>query len=268
MRRNAWLELSMVVVAVALVMFWQARHGHNSLPDVWTEDCGLRLLGRNPKGFYEYENPKDGMVLVKITGGTFQMGSNSANEKPPHAVTLPPYFMGLTPVTNAQFALFERSTGYNAGSEWKKFASELGPQTPVVCVNWNDAMSYCTWAGLRLPTEEEWELAARGTEALVYPWGNTWDGTRCNNSVGLNFSPCATSIGLFPSGASPFDCLDMAGNVWQWTSSWYERYPGNMAFNRDFGRKFRVLRGGAWNDTHETAFCGSTRGRSSPSRTL
>ena len=182
----------------------------NPPPDV--APAGLKASGTNAKGFQEFTNEKDGTVLVKIPGGTFQMGSNERDrEKPPHSVTMPAYLLARVPVTNAQFARFVSATSHDAGSDWKQYASKLGDQAPVVCVNWNDATAYCTWAGLRLPTEEEWEYAARGPQSLVYPWGNDWDPSRCQNSVGSNNPDRAAPVGSFPSGASPFGCLDMAG---------------------------------------------------------
>ena len=220
----------------------------------------LRDSGTNAQGFQEFTNEKDQTVLVRIPGGTFQMGSNERDEeKPPHSVTLPAYLLARVPVTNAQFARFVATTGHDAGSFWRQFASKWGDQASVVCVSWNDATAYCTWAGLRLPTEEEWELGARGTEGYTYPWGNDWDASRCKNSMDTS-SDGAAPVGSFPTGASPFGCLDMVGNVWHWTSSWYDRYPGSTTSNNQFGQKYRVLRGGAANTyTYPSYFRGACR---------
>ena len=142
-----------------------------SLPSVLMP-AGVRPLATNAQGFQEFGNEKDGTVLVKIPGGTFQMGSNEQDaEKPIHAVTLSAFLMARVPVTNAQFARFVSATGFDAGTEWTSYASNWGDQAPVVCVNWNDATAYCRWAGLRLPTEEEWEYAAPRSPQPCLPMG-------------------------------------------------------------------------------------------------
>ena len=262
-RRPVWLEIGIIVVGIALMAAWMRPRADEMSPTpspqstTWNTQ-GLRFVGKNARGFEEYENLEDGTVLIKIPGGTFTMGSNDReDEKPPHRVTLPACLLARVPVTNSQFARFVSATSHDAGSDWKQYASEWGEQAPVVCVSWNDATAYCTWAGLRLPTEEEWEYAARGPQSLVYPWGNAWDPSRCRNSEGSNGR--TDPVGSFPSGASPFGCLDMTGSVWQWTSSWYDRYPGNTTSHDMFGQKVRVLRGGAWGNYGPTLFRGAYR---------
>lgn len=242
-----------------------------SLPVTTTGSPGLpgalSVAGINAQGFDLFKNPKDGTVMVRIPGGTFTMGSSGdAAEGPPQEVTLPPYLVALVPVTNAQFARFVSASGHDAGGKWKECASKWGEQAPVVYVNWHDAAAYCSWAGLRLPTEAEWELAARGTRSYVYPWGNEWDPSRCQNSAGSQVPDRVAPVGSFPAGASPFGCQDMAGNVWQWTSSWYEPYPGNPSTDPDFGRRFRVMRGGSWTNSRATFFRGAARGWLAPER--
>ena len=223
---------------------------------------GLRTLGPNVQGCEEYENVKDGTVLVQIPSGTFQMGSNEREvEKPVHIVTVPSYFMARVPVTNTQFLRFVSATSYTAKRNWQEFASKWGEQAPVVRVSWDDARAYCAWAGLRLPSETEWEYAARGPQSLIYPWGNSWEDGRCHSSVGgrLESAGGVAPVGSYLSGASPFGCLDMAGNVWQWTSSWLEAYPGSTFSCNAYGHKCRVLRGGCWNGNEPTAFRAAAR---------
>jgi formylglycine-generating enzyme required for sulfatase activity len=182
--------------------------------------------------------------MVPIPGGEFMMGSNEGDpdEAPAHQVAVAPFLMDITEVTNDEFAAFMQATGYQAP------AVQLGEGNhPVSRVTWDDADAYCTWAGKRLPTEAEWEFAARGTEGRVYPWGNEWDPSKANGrEAGIRST---TAVGSF-GGASPFGVLDMAGNVREWTADWYDKYPGS-SFYSQFFQKFRVHRGGGWFDDPE-----------------
>jgi len=193
-------------------------------------------------------NRKDSSVLVKVPAGAFKMGGDGeladAVEKPVHEVSLQAYWIGKYEVTNQQFERFVAATGYDAGPTWKERARKWGPMAPVVGVSWNDAQAYCKWAGLRLPTEAEWEMAARGTDRRQFPWGNTWDARKAwfLDSSGLAARP----VGTLPSGASPVGCLDMAGNGYEWVADWYQAYPGFKGKNPDFGKKLRIVRGGCW----------------------
>jgi formylglycine-generating enzyme required for sulfatase activity len=165
--------------------------------------------------------------------------------------------MGKYPVTNEEYAAFVAATGHSAPGNWKSSqptAEKL--DHPVVSVSWDDAVAYCRWLSeatgrsFRLPSEAEWEKAARGTDGRIYPWGKQPpDKGRCN--FGKNVSD-TTPVGNYPAGVSPYGCYDMAGNVREWTSSLYGGYP----YRADDGREVetddsrsRVVRGGAyWND--------------------
>ncbi|MHB2017880.1 MAG: bifunctional serine/threonine-protein kinase/formylglycine-generating enzyme family protein [Candidatus Xenobia bacterium] len=190
----------------------------------------------------------DGTVLLRVPAGTFPMGSDHGGdeEKPRHLVTLHSYYIGRTDVTNAQFRRFVETTHYQAAGDWETRARQWGADAPVVEISWYDAQAYCRWARLRLPTEAEWERAARGTDERLYPWGNTWEPERCWNDANSDGRPHAA--GSKPSGASPVGCLDMAGNVWQWCNSKYRAYPYVAGDGREDagGSEVRVLRGGCY----------------------
>jgi serine/threonine-protein kinase len=195
------------------------------------------------------------MLMVYVPGGTFQMGSTQgdADEQPVHTVTLDPFWMDQTEVTNAQYAgcvaagvcspPFQPSSStrdsYYGDSQYEAY--------PVMEVSWNDAATYCAWAGGRLPSEAEWEYAARGPDGLVYPWGNDPpDHTLANYGDNMGHT---TQVGAYPQDRSWIDALDMAGNVSEWVIDWYGSYPSEPQVNptgHDAGED-RVLRGGRWN---------------------
>jgi iron(II)-dependent oxidoreductase len=188
--------------------------------------------------------------MVIVPAGEFTMGSNdSADEKPPHRVYLDAFFIDKYPTTNAFYERFMDATGRAAPLSWND-SSFNAPQQPVVGVSWDDADAYCRWAGKRLPTEAEWEKAARGTDGRKYPWGEQWEASRAN-STESKFNR-TTPVGSYPSGVSPYGAYDMAGNAWEWVADWYlsdyyQRSPGRNPIGPDSGSR-RVLRGGSWND--------------------
>jgi len=223
--------------------------------------------------------PTDGMVMVYVPGGTFQMGSSDAqieavmalcdrypdeygkckldafeSESPQHAVTLEGFWIDRTEVTNAQYARCV-ADGACRASRLAGQAAYGGDDLPVAGVPWQDAANYCDWAGGRLPTEAEWEYAARGSEGRIYPWGdkfdcaggNFWDSvTGCDDGY-----PEPAPVGSFPGGASWCSALDMAGNAWEWVGDLYEAYSPDAQRNPtgpDSGSQ-RILRGGSWGYT-------------------
>ena len=242
-------------------------------------------------------SPKDGAPMVEIAAGDFLMGSMSvskgsyfANEVPQHRIFLPAYWIDQTEVTLGQFSIFIAETGYVteaekekqgyvfniSTSDWYKTknANWRQPQAqgaditlvseeyPVTQVTYNDAVAFCAWAGRRLPTEAEWEKAARGNLACIYPWDRP-DATsaaclRAPDATLLNYKlhiKSVTPVGKYRSGASPYGAMDMAGNVWEWIVDWYkDDYYYRTGDTNPLGPPEgtdRVLRGGSWTSNAE-----------------
>jgi formylglycine-generating enzyme required for sulfatase activity len=202
--------------------------------------------------------------LVKIPAGEFLMGSSEEDqsayddEKPQHTVYLPAFYIGKYPVTVAQFRSFAEKSGQSINYEKSLQGVE---NHPVVYVSWQDAMNFTEWHGMTLPSEAQWEKAARGTQGYIYPWGNRWENGLANtveywNSGIRGFwlkrrrkaNAETTPVGYFsPRGDSPFGCADMSGNVWEWTSSIFKEYPYRADEREDIiADGFRVLRGGSF----------------------
>jgi formylglycine-generating enzyme required for sulfatase activity len=217
--------------------------------------------------------------MVAVPAGPFTMGRGDAqaDERPAHIVYLPAFRIDRLPVTNEAFALFLDAVGprderglryyddddrdariHRRGERW---VAQPGYEPhPAVEVSWHGARAYCAWRGARLPTEAEWEKAARGTDARRYPWGNEApDPSRARYAAGWN---ATTTVGAHPRGASPYGMLDAAGNIWQWVSSAYRPYP----WRGDDGREdpgadtVRGTRGGA-HDSPPEALTATQRGR-------
>jgi len=226
---------------------------------------------------------------IRISAGPFWMGSSlhdpdaHDNEKPRHQVDLPAYKISRYPVTNAQYACFlAHNPDHQAphSEEERDHLYDWDPQArihpegkadhPVVLVSWEDARAYCDWLSqitgkhCRLPTEEEWEKAARGSlpETHLYPWGNDWESGFCNTEeLGENST---TSVHKFESkNKSLFGIIDMVGNVWEWTASWYEPYPDSPHKTEKYGQICRIARGGSWRNSRRGVRI-SCRGRCKP----
>ena len=236
--------------------------GTHSKQIVW--HAGVDVPGANWEGckvnVIADDTPRFPMVLVPA--GTFDMGQAGVAE-PVHSVTLNMFYMDVYEVTIAQYVEF-----LNTGGKDDHYSSDMadaaycgivqnGPGNysvatgrdnfPVVYVNWSDATAYCEWAGKRLPTEAEWEYAARWTDGRTYPWGEGIDATKANYDFNVGGT---TEVGSYPDGVSPSGCHDMAGNVWEWVSDWCGTYPSDPASNPTGPGTgtYRVLRGGSWYD--------------------
>jgi len=183
--------------------------------------------------------------MVYIAGGEFMMGRNDGggSEGPAHPMTVKPFYLDKTEVTNEQYEEFVRVTGHPVPRDWVNGTFPAGQANfPVVNVTWNDAAAYARWRNKRLPTEAEWEFAARGRDNLLYPYGNKWDANLSSAKEDGSTQPRA--VGSYPAGASPFQALDMAGNVAEWADSDFQPYPGSA---QRFAEGFKVVRGGAYN---------------------
>ncbi len=192
------------------------------------EDVGKGLVEKFPTGPTEQgQEPPAGMVYVPA--GPFLMGSNvgDADESPQHIATTGAYFIDKYEVSNAEFKQFDPNFVYREGRD----------NHPAV-VTWEQADAYAKWAKKRLPTEKEWEKAARGTDGRMFPWGNSYDPSFVEWD---DADPRDASVAR---PRSPYGCVDMAGGVWEWTADWYKPYPGNTVPCEPYGEKYKVMRGG------------------------
>lgn len=205
------------------------------------------------------EEAPPGMVLVPA--GEFTMGTNQSEKigpniprahndaRPEHKVLLPAFYLDKTQVTNAQYQAYCQATQYPPPPHWRDGEFPPGEEEfAVTHINWHESAAYAAWAGKRLPTEAEWEKAARGTDKRLFPWGNKWDAKRVVWDRSRGFK-----VGTKPEGASPYGALDMAGNVFEWTSSWYEAYPNAPHHFEEFGEQLKVIRGGGFAGGKELA---------------
>jgi formylglycine-generating enzyme required for sulfatase activity len=216
-------------------------------------------------------------VVVPIPAGPFWLGSSPddfeapENTKPGREVYLPEYRIGRYPVTNVEYARFVAAAQYHVPEHWADGQVPVGLEDhPVVNVDFDDASAYCRWLSettrqsWRLPTEAEWEKAARGPlpKKQRFVWGNDWRANACNSEEAGRGN--TTPVSAFePINCSVFDVIDMAGNVWEWTTSWYEPYPGSIHNTLSYGQVYRVIRGGSYHNSAKEAQI-SIRGRYKP----
>ena len=248
------------------VSFWDRARGATRDwvdPGLRYDHIGFRCAGDADKP-ESGASPSNQAPMVLVPGGEFEMGSDVSDsladedEFPRHSVTLGGFQMDRTEVTNAQYTRCV-TEGACRESFYAQNSKYNGDDYPAVGVSWQDAADYCAWSGGRLPTEAEWEYAARGPKGLIYPWGNAFDGTRlnyCDANCELDWADPAVDdgyaenapVGSYPEGASWCGALDMAGNVWEWVADWAAGYPSGPQANPTGPGTgtHRVLRGGCW----------------------
>ena len=215
--------------------------------------------------------PADGMTMVHVPGGEFKMGRSRGADRA-HTVALDSFWIDQTEVTNDHYRRCVEAGACRAPTEcsWGEptYKDASKADHPVLCVSWQSAGNYCRWAGGRLPTEAEWEYAARGPDSAVYPWGDEFDGTRLN-SCDANCPhedqrvtdyddrhAMTAPVGSYPGGTSWCGALDMAGNAWEWVADWHGPHPRTRQTNPtgpDSGSE-RIIRGGSWFDYNEYGF--------------
>jgi formylglycine-generating enzyme required for sulfatase activity len=212
--------------------------------------------------------PRRALPMQRVPAGPFSMGIDEAgsDRNPRHSVTLDAFEIDRHEVTNTQFAGFITARGYERSEWWSEDGWRWrtregvtqpqfwtngafnGPTLPVVGVSWYEAEAFCNFFEVRLPTEAEWEKAARGADERIYPWGNQWDAARANG--GLPGVSGTVSVESYPDGVSPYGAFDMAGNAWEWVVDWYDAgyyatSPRSNPTGPVTGRE-KVLRGGSW----------------------
>ena len=213
----------------------------------------------------------DGMTMLYVPGGEFKMGTGRGPDRA-HAVALNSFWIDQTEVSNKHYRHCVEAGACRAPTRcsWGEPTYEDASKAdhPAICVSWQSASDYCRWAGGRLPTEAEWEYAARGPESVIYPWGDEFDGTRLNSCDARcpheaqrvtdydDGHAMTAPVGSYPSGTSWCRALDMAGNAWEWVADWHGPYPRTRQTNPTGPERGseRIIRGGSWYDYDEYGF--------------
>ena len=199
--------------------------------------------------------------MIWIPPGPFLMGTDAVDaenqgvklgfpqpwyedERPRHRIELQGFYIDRHEVTQGEYLVFIRTTGHRPPAHWRNGEYKVGTKDhPVTFVDWYDANDYCRWMKKKLPSEAEWEKAARGSDGRLYPWGDVFDINRAHLSPASDVVLQLSPVGAYPEGASPYGVMDLVGNVWEWTDSWYLAYPGSTLRKPEFGMKHRVVRG-------------------------
>jgi formylglycine-generating enzyme required for sulfatase activity len=237
--------LLVTMISVGSFLYWRSRQKAAVVKPVPSPSPVVSSLPVAPEG------------MVLIPGGVFEMGRADGDEyeSPPHLVTVKPFFMDKNEVTCGEYEKFVQFEAHRAPPGWSQGRCPEGKSLlPVTGVSWNDAQAYAQWAHKRLPSEEEWEFAARGKDHRVYAWGNEWKPLA---NAGESSSGKLIEVGSYAAGAGPFGTLDMMGNAWEWTSSPLRAYPGAKIKEESLPEveqeKLKVIRGGSYQSNSKQA---------------
>jgi formylglycine-generating enzyme required for sulfatase activity len=236
----------LTIIAISGVVCWRS-----------PADAQLERLRKPNKGAEAVKGDDPPMAVVPA--GDFWMGVDGTigleDERPRHQVWLEAFSLDLYEVATKHYARFLTATGRQPPWQWGSVNLDIHGDRPVIGVDWADAEAYCRWAGKRLPTEAEWEKAARGIDGRLYPWGNQVPTAELANfAVGARFSysQALMPVGRYEKAKGPYGHYDLAGNVWEWVQDWYdgsyyERSPERNPPGPEEGQ-FKVLRGGSWSE--------------------
>jgi len=269
MRAIVSVATTLVLLALPGMTPVRAQEAGSTIPEGWVVSPQNDKARGEPG--YRIRHQDTGLELVYVPAGTFMMGSTKAEaehaveqfgadagrlaaEQPAHEVELSAYWIGRTEVTVGQWrqVIGEMPPPDDQGNDWNK----LGDDHPILWITWDEALEFCEKLGLRLPTEAQWEYAARGPARYTFPWGNEWDEQKCCNGKNQGVEFRTFPVGSFPEGASWCGALDMAGNLWEWCSDWYdsEYYSKSPQLNPQGPAeeeltgpwKLKSARGGSW----------------------
>lgn len=253
-KRFALIAAGVLMVAIAVGLFvwrpWVTREQSGKTSTIPSSSITSTESSAAPA-------PKAPAGMAYVPGGTFMMGRDDGDEyeRPAHSVAVKPFFIDVNEVTRQQYRQFVNQTGHAAPANWSGYPDSTG-NWPVTDVTWDDANAYAKWVGKRLPTEEEWEFAARGSDGRRYPWGNNWQSGNANAD---DASKALAYVGSY-KGASPYGVIDMVGNAWEWTATRLAPYPGGGQLSNQTTGDLRVIRGGSYAESKDEATTTLRRG--------
>lgn len=257
--KTTFIILTAIVAAALILIYFAYTAGKNKGDSTMQNEIG-DAVGSRPvsSGSAVLSNE-----MVLVPAGKFIMGTDDVdasgksqefgfneplylNEQPRREIDLPAFYIDKFEVTSGQFVDYLRALGKYSEQDIASLVERLQLQEenlPVRNITWHKADEYCRFVGKRLPTEAEWEKAARGTDGREYPWGNDWNPEFVNKGQGESD---VMPVGSIEKGKSPYGAYEMAGNVMEWTADWYEAYPGAEYKSPNYGNKRKVARGGSW----------------------